>query len=172
MKLPDRQDSPSFMHPSRRHIALATLALTLASASGTAHADATCKYIDAEGRVTFANVPIRNARRVLCFDPVPDRTPAPKQRADAPPRRASPDASGNVKVDPETQRRRDLDRRGILERELAEERSLLEEANRSVSAGRNDTSAQGQSRQRALEEAVARHSRNVEAIQRELVSVR
>jgi hypothetical protein len=172
MKLPDRQDFPSFMRSLRRLVSFATLASALVSVCGTAQADATCKYIDAEGRVTFANVPIRNARRVLCFDPVPDRAPAPKQRADAPPRRASPDTSGNVKVDPETQRRRDLDRRGILERELAEERGLLEEANRNLSAGRNDTSAQSQSRLRTLEEAVARHSRNVEAIQRELVSVR
>ncbi len=160
------------MHSRRRYLSFAATALAIVSACEGARADATCKYIDAEGRVTFANVPIKNARRVLCFDPVPDRAPAPKQRADAPPRRASPDTSGNVKIDPETQRRRDLDRRGILERELAEERALLDEANRNASAGRYDTSAQGQSRVRAFEEAVARHSKNVEAIQRELLSVR
>lgn len=160
------------MHSLRRCFSLATTALALASVCETVRADATCKYIDAEGRVTFANVPIKNARRVLCFDPVPDRAPAPKQRTDAPPRRAPPDASGNVKIDPDTQRRRDLDRRGILERELAEERGLLVEANRNLSAGRSDTSAQSLSRVQTLEEAVARHSKNVEAIQRELLSVR
>ncbi len=160
------------MHLLRRCFSLFATALALATACETARADATCKYIDAEGRITFANVPIKNARRVLCFDPVPDRVSAPKQRTDAPPRRASPDTSSNVKIDPDTQRRRDLDRRGILERELAEERGLLDDANRNLSAVRNDTSAQGQSRARTLEEAVARHSKNVEAIQRELLSVR
>lgn len=160
------------MRSTPRHLLLATLTLGLASLCEPARADATCKYVDAEGRVTFANVPIKNARRVLCFDPVPDRTPAPKRSADAPPRRASPDASGNVKVDPDTQRRRDLDRRRILEEELADERRLLDEANRSLSAGRGDATAQGQERLRSLDEALARHTRNVEAIRRELASVR
>jgi hypothetical protein len=160
------------MRAPRRHPLLAAITFALASACESALADATCKYIDAEGRVTFANVPIKNSRRVLCFDPVPDRAPAPKRSTDAPSRRASPDATGNVKVDPDTQKRRDLDRRAILERELAEERSLLDEANRSLSSGRNDPSPDRQSRLRTLEEAVARHSGNIEAIRRELTSVR
>lgn len=160
------------MRSTRRPLLLAALTLGLAGPCESARADATCKYIDAEGRVTFANVPIKNARRVLCFDPVPDRAPAPKRSADAPPRRASPDTSGNVKVDPDTQRRRDLDRRRILEEELADERRLLDEANRGLPAGRSDATAQGQERLRSLEDAVTRHTRNVEAIQRELASVR
>lgn len=160
------------MRSTRRPQLLAALTLGLAGLTDAALADATCKYVDAEGRVTFANVPIKNARRVLCFDPVPDRTPAPKRSADAPPRRASPDTSGNVKVDPETQRRRDVDRRGILEKELAEERSLLEEANRALAEARSDTSAQGRGRLGTLQESIARHTGNIESIQRELASVR
>jgi len=161
------------MRLTRRLLLLSTLTLGLTGPCETARADATCKYIDADGRVTFANVPIKNARRVLCFDPVPDRTTAPKRSVDAPQRRAPPDTSGNVKVDPDTQKRRDLERRRILEKELAEERRLLEEANRSLSAGRNDATAQGQGqgRLRPFEEAVSRHARNLELIQRELASV-
>ena len=148
------------------------LALGLSGASSLALADATCKYIDADGRITFANVPIKDARRVLCFDPVPDRQVAPKQGASAPQRRASPDTSSNVKVDPDTQRRRDLDRRRILEEELADERRLLEEASRKVSDGRGDPSPQTQERLRTQQETATRHGKNIEAILRELASVR
>jgi hypothetical protein len=160
------------MRSSAPYLAALPLVLGLAGWPALSVAAATCKYIDAEGRVTFANVPIKDARRVLCFDPVPDRPTAPKPGVNAPSRRASPDASSNVRVDPDTQRRRDLDRRRILEEELGDERSLLERASRVLADLRAEASPQSQDRLRTLQETVARHAKNIEAIQRELGSVR
>ena len=89
-----------------------------------AAAGETCKYVDHEGRVTFANVPVKNARRVMCFDPVPAPKLAPRQVAPtAKPETAAP--GGVAKVDSETQRRRDTDRKRILEQELGDEQRLL-----------------------------------------------
>lgn len=149
-------------------------ALLLVSWSAPAPAAATCKYVDADGRVTFANVPIRNARKVMCFEPVPDTALAPRQGANAPQRKSAPDNGASLRVDPETQRRRDQDRRRILEEELAEERRLLTQATAAVqSAQGSSANAPAQQEQlRSLQEALARHERNIEAIQRELASIR
>ena len=96
-----------------------------------AAAGETCKYVDHEGRVTFANVPVKNARRVMCFDPVPAPKLAPRQVAPtAKPETAAP--GGVAKVDSETQRRRDTDRKRILEQELGDEQRLLDQALRAI----------------------------------------
>lgn len=135
-----------------------------------AAAGETCKYVDAEGRITFANVPVKNARRVMCFDPVPQYKPAPKPNSPG-----KPDPSGaasTAKVDTETQRRRDTDRRRILEKELADEQRLLEDALRAAQqagvAGKDSATGNVVESARSALEAVARHERNVEAIRREL----
>lgn len=148
------------------------LPLLLACASADVAAGATCKYVDAEGRVTFANVPVKDARKVRCFDPAPSATPAPKSGATAPSRRSVAASSANVRVDPETQKRRDLDRRRILEDELADERRLLAEAVRTAGAAASDGSAQGAERRKPLQDDIARHEKNIEAIQREIGSLR
>ena len=151
------------------------LTLVLACASTTAVAGATCKYVDAEGRVTFANVPVKDARKVMCFDPVPDAATAPKRgpsAASAPQRKPAADFAGNVRIDPDTQKRRDLDRRRILEDELADERRLLDEAARTAAATPGDGSAQAQERRKALQDAISRHEKNIRAIQREIGSIR
>lgn len=164
-------------HFSILRCALVSTALVVPAVAAPALAGQTCKYIDAEGRVTFANVPVKNARKVMCFEPVPQ--PAPKQVA--PPPRAPSDgaqASAPARVDAPTQRRRDEDRRRILEQELAEEQRLLEAARRLLTregpaANRSDPSV-GQ----VLEnlgpayESAKRHERNIDAIQRELSAIR
>lgn len=151
------------------------LSLLLACASPSVMADATCKYVDAEGRVTFANVPVKDARKVMCFEPVPNAVPAPKRgtpAANAPQRKPASDFAGNVRIDPDTQKRRDLDRRRILEDELADERRLLEESNRIAGATAGDASAQAQERRKALQDTISRHEKNIQAIQREIGAIR
>ena len=151
------------------------LALLLACMLPTALAGATCKYVDAEGRVTFANVPVKDARKVMCFEPVPNATPAPKRgapTASAPQRKPATDFAGNVRVDPDTQKRRDLDRRRILEDEIADERRLLDEAMRTAGTPAGDVSPQAQERRKALQDTISRHEKNIQAIRREIGSIR
>ncbi|MFO1321920.1 MAG: DUF4124 domain-containing protein [Burkholderiales bacterium] len=141
-----------------------------------AAAGETCKYVDHEGRVTFANVPVKNARRVMCFDPVPAPKLAPRQVAPtAKPETAAP--GGVAKVDSETQRRRDTDRKRILEQELGDEQRLLDQALRAIQDRGGSGSKEGglgemAERVRPALDAVARHERNIEAIRRELSGAR
>ena len=162
------------MHRSPHHFGT-LLALVLTCISTTAVAGATCKYVDSEGRVTFANVPVKDARKVMCFDPVPDAAPAPKRSApaaNAPQRKPAADFAGNVRIDPDTQKRRDLDRRRILEDEIADERRLLDEAMRTAGTSAGDVSPQAQERRKSLQDTISRHEKNIQAIQREIGSIR
>lgn len=157
--------------------ALAATVLFPLVAGTRAHAEQTCKYVDAEGRITFANVPVKNARKVMCFDPVP--LPAPKRVA--PPSSASSAGApiaGAARVDAPTQRRRDDDRRRILEQELAEEQRLLESARQLLLRNGAASGPSGASVSQVLEnlapayDAAKRHERNIEAIRKELAAIR
>lgn len=81
------------------------------------------KHIDAEGRVTYSNVPIKGSVK-LNLDPVPRNG---EGRSSAP-SKAAPTPAGFPKVDQSTQKQRDGKRREILESELATERKALEAA--------------------------------------------
>lgn len=145
--------------------------IALCALSSPALAGQTCKYVDAEGRITFANVPVKNARKVMCFDPVPRAAPKRSARAQSPRTDAPSQGAAPARIDPKTQQRRDADRRLILEQELAEEQGLLEAARRLAADSR---AAPGTSPESALEDvsrvldAIRRHERNIEAIRREL----
>lgn len=101
-----------------------SLCLSLAAAvtaltATTAHAEI-YKHVDAEGRVTYSNVPMKGAVK-LNLEPL-TTIPAsrPKTSAASPP--------GFPKVDGDTQKKRDDTRRKILEEELEAEEKLLAEA--------------------------------------------
>src|SRR5262245_28624183 len=86
----------------------------------------TCKYVDKEGRVTYSNVPIKGARKVSCFQTpqAPAASPAASgEKAAAP---------GQPRVDNNTQRARDDERRRILESELAAEQEQLAQAQQAL----------------------------------------
>jgi hypothetical protein len=78
------------------------------------------------------------------------------------------------KVDGETQRNRDGDRRKILEQELATEQKNLEQAKKDLAEQEAIRSGNEQNYQRVLDrlqpfkDAVALHERNIEALRREL----
>src|SRR5690348_9181868 len=81
----------------------------------------TCKYVDKDGKTIYSNVPIKNARKITCFQPPPPvaaETPVPAAPAAAPAPGAVPD---RTRVDASTQRKRDDERRQILEEELTRE---------------------------------------------------
>jgi len=145
-----------------------------------------CKYEDAEGRITFSNVAVQNAKRLDCFES-PDPVPPARQKQ----KNKGPDDF--PKVDAGAQKSRDDLRRRILTEELAAERARLDQARQALSEGKQNpevyqkqvtmTGPDGkprvvtqtfrdESRQeekiRNLESEVARHERNVEALNKEL----
>jgi hypothetical protein len=155
-------------------LTLACLALMLA---GRAHAaQQICKYVDGDGRVTFSDAAQKNARKLMCFDPTPERKPKP------PPKSAAGKAGGGEaafpRVDGATQKRRDTDRRRILEQELADEQRLLDRAraalddSESVRYANETTDEKARERIRPLREALGTHEKNIEAIQRELANTK
>ena len=151
------------------------LALSLMSAA-VCDADQTCKYIDKDGRVIYSNVPLKGgAKKLQCFEPPPAPVPA---RSEAPARPRPSAASGAPKVDPETQRARDLDRRRILQQELADEESKLSEARKALLEQESIRTGEERNYQKLLDrlkpyqDAVALHEKNVASIKQELANLR
>ncbi|MCW5624118.1 MAG: hypothetical protein KIT73_05295 [Burkholderiales bacterium] len=122
----------------------------------------TCKYVQPDGQVMYSNVPQKQARLVMCFDPMPETPPSkpPSKPADT----KKKDDRTFPRIDAETQRRRDGDRRRILEQELADEQRLLDEARR-LHATSPDASG-------ASQKSVLTHERNIASIRRELENLR
>lgn len=125
-----------------RLVLLLCLAL---SGGGPARADSTVyRYVDRDGTVTFTNLPLPGA---VPFGPAASRTPK---------------RSGDTRIAPGTQQRRDLTRRQILLQELDNERKALASAQSALKRrpGRTDP---------ALQAAVTEHEKNIAAISTELV---
>lgn len=146
---------------------------------GGAHA-ALCKYMDANGHVTYSDSAVKGANKISCFEapPVPPPAPAPRAR---PPGGAAPTAApagGPPNVDPATQRKRDDARRKILQDELAVEEKALEDARKALAEGKAVRLGSERNYQRyldriqGLEDRVAQHERNVTALKQELSNLR
>lgn len=146
---------------------VALLALLVAP---LAHAQ-TCKYVDSEGRVTYSNTPVKNARKVTCFEAV-----KPPQSAQPPTQDAG--AAQRPRVDSGTQRQRDDERRGILESELAAEQQRLEQAKQTLAEQEAIRLGDERNYQRVLErlkpyqEAVAQHEKNIASLKQEIANLR
>lgn len=115
------------------------------------------KAVDADGHVTYTNVPIKGGKRVVL-------TPLPTQ---APSARASASPQDFPKVDKGTQKGRDDMQRKVLEDELKAEEDLLGGAQQSLQAveanrPRNDEKI------KALTKQVDLHQRNINALKIEL----
>ncbi|BCB25502.1 hypothetical protein SKTS_03880 [Sulfurimicrobium lacus] len=115
-------------------------------AFNAAHAEI-YKQVDAQGRVTYSNVPMKGATK-LNLEPL-NTVPATRSKA------STPSPSGFPKVDGDTQKKRDDTRRKILEDELAAEEKLLMEA----SAQKDAT-------------AISLHEKNVAALKKELANIK
>jgi hypothetical protein len=148
---------------------LVSLVLALLAAPTLAE---TCKYVDKDGRTIYSNVPIKNARKLVCFQPpapVAAETPAP-----APAPAVKPPDNPNARVDASTQRKRDDERRQILEEELAREQDALAEARRALAEQESIRSGDERNYQRVLDrlkpyqETVEMHEKNIASIKREM----
>ncbi|MGD8476430.1 MAG: DUF4124 domain-containing protein [Burkholderiales bacterium] len=136
-----------------------------------------CVYRDAEGNVTYTNVKAaapKGAKKIRCFEPETRAAPA----TNTPPRNVENAAKDFPKVDRDTQRERDAERRRILEEELAAEEQRLAQARQQLQEQESVRTGNERNYQRYLErvepyrEAVQNHERNVQALQRELQTLR
>lgn len=131
------------------------------------------KCVDASGGTLISNSRVdKNCKPVLTG---PDNTlPAAKARAAA----ANPSPAGFPKVQEDTQKARDNDRKRILEQELSGEQRNLELARKELAeqeAVRNGDERNYQKlldRVQPYKERVAQHERNIQAIQKELGNLR
>ena len=152
----------------------------LALANG---ADATiCKYIDADGATHYTNVaPDRGWRKLSCE--IADDAPRPRTPSSPGTSTSKPAPTGTPtgfpRVEPEAQRSRDELRRKVLNDELANEQKLLDEARGAYGNGAPPPLADEQNdaekyRQRIarLRQSVQLHERNVEALRKEITTIR
>lgn len=149
-----------------------SLMLLVSVAAATDAFAETCKYEDPTGKVTYSNVPVKNAKKLQCFEPPPAPQPAPKQAKTAPPA-----ASTNVpNVDSATQQKRDDERRKILESELVLEEKLLAESKQALSEGESVRLGNEKNYQKyidriqELKDNVGLHEKNVAALKQELAA--
>ncbi|OWY38436.1 DUF4124 domain-containing protein [Xenophilus sp. AP218F] len=128
------------------------------------------KYVDANGNVTYTNVPIRGAQPIKLnpLSSYPGRKPASSA--------GKASASGDFpSVDADTQKQRDGGRKKLLEQELANEAKALEAAKKALADGKatrlGDEARNYQKyldRVKKLQDNVTDHQKNVDALRQEL----
>jgi hypothetical protein len=146
------------------------LAMAFALTAGAARADI-WECVDESGNKRFTNIRSESKGCRLLHVSAPNTVPATKPQA-----RATP--PGFPRVDGETQRQRDVDRRRILEQELASEQKLLEQARNELAV--QDSMRLGSERnyQRVLDRLepyqrkVKLHEDNIANLRRELAGGR
>jgi len=152
------------------HTTMKTLAFCLLLSSSLAQAEV-YKYIDANGNVTFTNVPIKGAKPMHL---APLSTYGNNSKGKSSGKVAStPD--GYPSVDSGTQTKRDEGRRKILENELANEQKALADAQKAYTDGaatRNGDETRNYQkyldRVHKQKDAVTERQKNVDALRREL----
>ncbi len=156
-------------HMNVRHLLLFPLLL----GGGTAHAETLYKCVDDTGVVLYTNQKGGGKNCTVLSRDLPISTyAAPKQA----PRSATPNDFPRVNDD--TQKGRDTDRRRILDQELATEQQNLEQARKDLTEGEatrlgNEKNYQKYlDRVQALKDNVALHERNVEALKREMATLK
>jgi len=138
------------------------------------------KHVDANGRVTYSNIPTKGATR-LDIEPPPPASPAPAQQK---PRARTPTPADFPRVDRQTQERRDDKRRQILQSELEVEQQALKEAQQAYEEGKAKPEvyrgangktfrnvAKYQEKMERLQADVDLHKNNIELLQKELAAI-
>ena len=156
---------------------LKSLLITLVCIAPLAHADI-YKYVDEHGNVTFSNIPMRNAQRILAEPGA--MIPAPRSRGNAAPREKRIETPGNFpRVDAATQKSRDSNRHLILNEELASEQKSLADSRRLLADAENSKSAEEKASPQKYVEKIGRirnnmtlHEKNVTALQAEISRLR
>jgi hypothetical protein len=140
------------------------------------------KHVDADGRVTYSNVPMKGATKLEIEPPVSSSPPPPKATK-------APTPANFPRVEKDEQKQRDDKRRQILEEELATERQALEDAKVALAEGEKDPEvfrtkgkdgktvvrrnvARYQEKMAQLQENVDLHQKNVELLEKELAALK
>lgn len=150
-----------------------TLLLTVLALPVTA--DTIYKCTDANGGTLISNTRVDKSCKPVVSGP-DSSVPAP--RAKAPGATANPSPSSFPKVQEDTQKSRDTDRRRILEQEMSGEQRNLEQAKKELVEQEAIRSGDERNFQRVLDrvqpykDRVAQHERNIQQIQRELSNLR
>ncbi len=145
------------------------LALLLVFLPLSASAQSIYKCIDAAGGITYASSKLDKSCKVVASGPENTLPAPPKPKTGNVASHPSP--PGFPRVQEETQKARDGDRRLILEQELASEQRNLDQAKKDLAeqeaagGGANDRTAPYRDR-------VGQHERNILAIQKELAALR
>jgi hypothetical protein len=168
------------MNPKRRHFAIALFLLTALPVQ----ADVMYQCIDESGHKSFSNVK-STAKGDKCTAMDIGGAASPPPPAKAAPKATTPAAF--PRVDDNSQRARDNDRRRILEAELASEQRNLEQAKKDVAeqeatvlpsermqfkGGGGISGGKVEERLQPFRDKVSLHERNIEAIQREIAKLR
>ena len=157
--------------------------LTALLAALPVHADVMYQCVDESGHKSFSNIK-SSAKGSKCTAMdlgAPVTVPAPKAAAKTPTPATFP------KVDDNTQKARDTDRRRILDSELAAEQKNLDEAKKALAeqeaiilpserqqykGGGGISGGKVEARIQPSRDKVALHERNIEAIQKEIAKLR
>ncbi len=150
-----------------------TFAMLLATLALPASAQTIYKCIDANGSTLISNARVDKSCKAVVQSPETSMpAPRPKPAGSA----ANPTPGSFPRVQEDTQRARDTDRRRILEQEMATEQRNLEQARRDlveIESVRNpDGSGTPPDRLQPYRDRVSQHERNITAIQKELVNLR
>lgn len=145
---------------TRSALALLCSALALPVTAQTIY-----KCTDANGGVVIANSRVEKNCKAVQSGPE-STLPAPKRKASSTPTPAS-----FPKVEEDTQKARDGDRRYILEQELDAEQRSLERSRKNLTEQERTVGNQPD-RLTPYKDSVAQHERNIQAIQKELGNLR
>ncbi len=133
-----------------------------------------CTYADGKPPLFTNDKSAAKSKSCKLLDIGPINTvPAPKPQA-----KSAPGPANFPKVDPQTQKQRDADRRRILEQELVNEQKLLEQAQKDLAAQESIRLGSERNYQRVLDrlepyqKKVRLHEDNVASLKKELSNLR
>ena len=147
-----------------------SLALLIAAVAMPVSAQTIYKCIDANGGTLISNTRVDKNCKAVVSGPESSMSPPPPPRAKSVGASANPSPAGFPRVQEDTQRARDTDRRHILDQELAGEQRNLEQARKDLSE--QEALRGSPERMAPYRDRVAQHERNIQAIQKELSNLR
>jgi len=134
--------------------------------------------VDPNGNKRFTNIKAEAKGCKLLNVSIPNTVPAPKAPASKGGAAATPTPSSFPRVDADTQRQRDTDRRRILEQELSNEEKLLDQAKKELTAQDSVRLGSERNYQRVIErlepykKKVKLHEDNIASLKRELAATK
>jgi hypothetical protein len=134
--------------------------------------------IDDSGNKRFTNIKAESKGCKLLSVSAPNTVPGTKAPPKSEPGRATPTPKDFPRVDSDTQRSRDNDRRRILEQEFSNEQRLLDEARKELSQQESVRLGSERNYQRVLErlepykKKVKLHEDNIANLKRELANTK